>query len=112
MHFGVVRVALHLPGVGSLKGKRALVKRAQAALRNDLGCSVAEVGHQDLWQRATLGVAVAASSEGGVRRVVDRVTAVVERDPRVVVIGVSVEVDALDVDAAEPAWLIADEAGG
>jgi uncharacterized protein YlxP (DUF503 family) len=98
VHFGVARVDLQLPGVDSLKGKRALLNRARAALQQELGVSVAEVGAQDRWQRAVLGVAVAASSATGVDRVLDRVTAVVERDPRVVVLGVADLADSLDAD--------------
>lgn len=98
VHFGVARVDLHLPGVGSLKGRRALLNRAKAALVTELGCSVSEVGDPDLWQRASLGVAVAASTQSGVDRVLDRVTAVVERDPRVTVLGVADLADALDAD--------------
>lgn len=94
---GWMRVELHLPGMRSLKGKRSVLNRIKAGLRNDLECSVAEVGFQDLWQRAALGVAVAASSESGARRVLDRVTAVIERDPRIVV-----TMAAPDVDAFEP----------
>lgn len=82
---GVARVEVHIPGVASLKGKRAILNRLKAALQNELGCSVAEVGYQDLWQRATVGVATAASSPTGARRVLDRLVAVIERDPRVVV---------------------------
>lgn len=82
---GTARVELHLPGVGSLKGKRALLNRVKAALQNDLGCSVAEVGFQDLWQRSALGVAIAASSLSGVEQILDRVITVIERDPRVIV---------------------------
>jgi len=102
LHFGVVRVDLHLPGVTSLKGKRGLLKRVDAALRNELGCSVAEVGFQDTWQRAALGVAVAAGSAGGVDRVVDRVRSICERDPRVVVTSAMAIVDVVDVDEGEP----------
>ena len=79
------RIELHLPGVGSLKGKRALLNRLKAALQRDLGCSVAEVGYQELWQRAALGVAAAASTADGAQRVVDRLTAIAERDPAVLV---------------------------
>ncbi|MCC5948266.1 MAG: DUF503 domain-containing protein [Nitriliruptoraceae bacterium] len=98
MHYGVAYVALHLPGVASLKGKRALLNRARAALQADLGVSVAEVGAQDVWQRAVLGVAVAASSATGVDRVLDRLTAVIERDPGIEVTGISDLADALEVD--------------
>jgi uncharacterized protein len=98
VHFGVARVDLQLPGVDNLKGKRAQLNRAKAALQKELGVSVAEVGEQDRWQRAVLGVAVAASSHTGVDRVLDRLTAVLERDPRVIVLGVADLADTLDAD--------------
>ncbi len=94
----MMRVDILLPGVDSLKGKRALLNKAKAALTRDLGVSVAEVGYQDLWQRAALGVAVAASSVTGADRVLDRVVAVVERDPRVVVTAAVGDVQVLDSD--------------
>lgn len=96
VHFGAARVELHLPEAGSLKGKRALLNRVKAALTAELSVSVAEVGWQDRWQRAALGVAVAASSATGVDRVLDRVTAVIERDPRVIVTRVQEIADVLE----------------
>lgn len=98
VHHGVARIDLHLPGIDSLKGKRALVKATLARLQTDLGCAVAEIGFQDRWQRAALGVATVSGSATGVDRVLDRVTAIVERDPRVEVIGVVDAVDVLDAD--------------
>ncbi len=96
VHYGIARIDLHLPGIDSLKGKRALLNRAKAALGAELGVSVAEVGSQEVWQRAVLGVAVAASTATGVDRVLDRLTAVIERDPRVEVLGISDLADTLD----------------
>ena len=101
VHFGIARVDLYLPGVDSLKGKRALLKRAQAALADQLGASVAEVGGQDRWQRAILGIAVAASTATGVDRLLDRITPVLERDPRLEVLGVSDLADHLDGDLGD-----------
>jgi len=59
-----MRVHLTFPAVGSLKGKRAELNRVKALLRDRMGASVAEVAHQDAWQRSTLAVAVAAGSPG------------------------------------------------
>ena len=52
----------HFPESGSLKGKRAELNRVKALLRERLHVSVAEVGHQDSWQRSTLAVGIAAGS--------------------------------------------------
>lgn len=98
VHHGVARIDLHLPDADSLKDKRSVVQRALTRLRDDLGCSAAEVGAQDRWRRAVLGVAVVASTHTGVERVLHRLTAVIERDPRVEVIGLHDEVGTLSVD--------------
>ena len=57
-----MRVHLYFPEAGSLKGKRAELNRVKALLRERLHVSVAEVGHQDSWQRSTLAVAIAAGT--------------------------------------------------
>jgi len=98
VHYGVAHVEVRLPGVDSLKGKRAVLNRARARLQHELGVSVAEVGAQDRWQRAVLGVAVVASSHTGVDRVLDRLTAILERDPALEVVGTADLADTLDVD--------------
>jgi uncharacterized protein len=60
----LMRVHLTFPDVGSLKGKRAELNRIKALLRDRMGASVAEVAHQDTWQRSTLAVALAGGSPG------------------------------------------------
>jgi uncharacterized protein YlxP (DUF503 family) len=47
-----------------LKAKRAGLNSIKAHLRQRMGASVAEVAHQDSWQRATLAVALAGGSAG------------------------------------------------
>lgn len=73
-----MRVHLHFPEVGSLKGKRAELNRVKAHLRERCGATVAEVAHQDTWQRSTLAVAVTGGSPGrcdaaadGIQRLLD-----------------------------------------
>lgn len=98
LHHGLARLDLHLPGAASLKDRRQAVTRVAAALRGELGCSVADLGPDGVWQRAVLGVAVAASSATGVERVLERLVALAERDPRVEVAGCTTWQDALDAD--------------
>ena len=50
-------VELHLPDVGSLKGKRHVLKGLKERVRARYEVAVAELDHHDLWQRATLGLA-------------------------------------------------------
>jgi uncharacterized protein YlxP (DUF503 family) len=48
---------IHLPGCRGLKEKRMVVKSLKTRIRNEFEVSAAEVGDQDLLQRAQLGVA-------------------------------------------------------
>jgi uncharacterized protein YlxP (DUF503 family) len=58
----VLVIDVHFPEAGSLKGKRKELSSLKAALRQRLGLAVAETGHQDLWQRATLTTALTGGS--------------------------------------------------
>ena len=62
MHIGVCTIDLRLPGNGSLKGKRSIVKSIVTRISREFNVSVAEVDAQNLWQRAVLGVACVSSS--------------------------------------------------
>jgi hypothetical protein len=69
----LLRVHLHFPDVASLKGKRAELNRTKAHLRERCGASVAEVAHQDTWQRSTLAVALTGGSPGRCEAAADNV---------------------------------------
>lgn len=62
IHVGLCVVQLHLPGVTSLKGKRQILRSLKDRLREHHNVAVAEVEHQDLWQRATIGIVGIASA--------------------------------------------------
>jgi uncharacterized protein len=66
-------IELHFPDAGSLKAKRKELSSLKAQLHGRLGVAVSEVGHQDLWQRATLAAAVTGGSQAGVLDACDRV---------------------------------------
>jgi uncharacterized protein YlxP (DUF503 family) len=68
-----MRVHLYFPEVGSLKGKRAELNRVKALLRERLHVSVAEVDHQDSWQRSTLAVAIAARTVALAEHTIDTI---------------------------------------
>ena len=74
----LMRVHLHFPEAGSLKGKRAELNRVKALLRERLHVSVAEVAHQDSWQRSTLAVAIAARSVALAEETADTVVRALE----------------------------------
>ena len=73
MHVAMVRFQLHIPQSRSLKQKRAAVKPVVEGLRHRFSLSVAEVDHQDKWQRSTIGLAVVSGSHAHAAEVVDAV---------------------------------------
>lgn len=78
MIVGAAAVELHVHGSQSLKEKRGVVRSIAARVRNRFNVSVAEVGGQGTWQRATLGLTAAGSEAGKVREVLERALAYIE----------------------------------
>src|SRR5580692_4808053 len=58
MTVGIARVTLFLGGSHSLKEKRMVLRRLKDLVRGKFNAAIAEVGDNDLWQRASLGLTV------------------------------------------------------
>lgn len=86
MFVGIVRIELHLPAAHSLKAKRSVVRSLKERIRARVHAAVAEVDHQDLWQRAALGVAVVSAEAGQVAEMVQAVRTLAESSPEAQVI--------------------------
>ena len=93
MVVGLLRLELHLPAANSLKAKRSVVNHVKERLRTRFNVSVAEVDHQDLWQRATLGVAVVSGDQGVLDKVLHDILACVEREDRLAVLDYQIRID-------------------
>lgn len=72
-YVALLLVHLHLPDAGSLKEKRKDVQSVKAQLHGRHGLTVAEVGHQEVWQRATLAAALTGGSAPQLEASVDRI---------------------------------------
>lgn len=86
MFVGIVRVEIHLPGSGSLKDKRSVVRALKDRIRARTPAAVAEVDHQDLWQRCALGVAVVSGESHHAGELLQEVRGIIESRPDVVVL--------------------------
>ncbi len=86
MHAAVLDLVLHIPGAHSLKDKRAVLRPILEGCRRRFSVAAAEVGSQDRWQSAELGVAAVASTEGHVGEVLDAVERFVWSFPEVEVV--------------------------
>jgi len=58
MVVGLASIEIHIPECGSLKRKRQFLRGIKDRVKNRFNVSIAEVDHNDLWQRTTLGVSV------------------------------------------------------
>jgi uncharacterized protein YlxP (DUF503 family) len=79
MVVGLLTLEIHLPDAHSLKDKRQVVRKLKERLRARFNVAVAELDHQDLWQRATVGVVSLANEAPHVGQVLEAVAGESER---------------------------------
>jgi uncharacterized protein len=92
MYYGVARLEFLVPHSHSLKEKRSVLNRLKDRLSSRFGLSVAEVEHQDLWQRAAIGVALVASRASSARDGLAAVRRLAEEEPRIEILDFQVQV--------------------
>jgi uncharacterized protein len=73
MTVGIARLTLFLPDVHSLKEKRMVLRRVKDRAGQKFNLAIAEVGQNDLWQRAQLGLAVLGNDRRFVESALDEV---------------------------------------
>jgi uncharacterized protein YlxP (DUF503 family) len=78
LRVGLLSVELFLPDAQSLKDKRMVVRAVKDRLKK-FNVSVAEVEHQQLWQRAGLGIVSISNGHELVDRALDAVLEEIER---------------------------------
>ncbi|HEY6357822.1 MAG TPA: DUF503 domain-containing protein [Vicinamibacterales bacterium] len=78
MTVALLSVELYLPMAQSLKDKRTVLRRLKDRL-GVLNVAIAEVAHQDLWQRAGLGIVTVGSSDEMAEQSLTKALAEIER---------------------------------
>lgn len=68
MHIGLLQAALSIPDAYSLKDKRRVIKSLKDRVVNKMNVSVAEMGQQELWNRAELAFVTVAAEKSVVER--------------------------------------------
>ena len=86
MFYAVGRLEILIPQSQSLKEKRSVLLRLKGRISNRFHCSVAEVDHQDLWQRAAIGVALVVDGQSSGQNALQAIRQEVEQDPRLLVV--------------------------
>lgn len=69
---GIGRMIFRIHDCRSLKGKRKVVKSIISRLRNQFNASIAEVGSNDIYQRAEIGFAMVGNSHPVVNAKMDK----------------------------------------
>jgi len=92
MFIGSASIELHIPQSNSLKSKRQVLKALKDRLHNKFNISVAEVDHNELWQRAVLGVAVVSNQQRFAQQVLSQVVEHIHRENGVEITDYSIEI--------------------
>ncbi len=78
MVVGILTIAIFLPESHSLKDKRRVLKSLKDRLRSKHNISVAEVDGQELWQRATVGIAAVSNARVPIERLFEVIQSEIE----------------------------------
>ena len=65
----------------SLKEKRAVLQKMLTRTKQKFNVSIAEIDHQDVWQRARIAVVTVSSSKEVSMREIERVSAFLQSNP-------------------------------
>lgn len=79
MVVGLLTLEIHLPYARSLKDKRQTIRKLKERLRSRFNVAVAELDHQNVWQRATVGVVSLSNDNGHLARVLESVSSESEK---------------------------------
>jgi uncharacterized protein YlxP (DUF503 family) len=92
MVVGLANIDIHIPESGSLKSKRHLLKGIKDRVKNKFNVSIAEVGHNDLWQRTTIGVSVVANDKKFANQVLSKVVEQINKENGLQILDYSIEI--------------------
>jgi uncharacterized protein len=74
MVIGALKIELYIDGNRSLKGKRQTLRSVIQRVKSRFGnVSISEVGSQDLWQKATIGISFVSNEAPYVNSILDQV---------------------------------------
>ena len=102
MIVGAAIVEVRIHGSQSLKQRRGVVRSITRRVSNRYNLSIAEVGGQDTWQRAELGLCSAGTDRQRVRSLIESAVAFIEELHLAEIVAVDIEV--LDLPHESTRW--------
>lgn len=88
----ILTLEIYIPGKTSLKAKRQVTKSLVQRLRNQYNVSVTEIGSQDLWQKAELGIAAVCFNGAGADSITGKIINFIEEENGIEIISTSMEI--------------------
>lgn len=92
MIVGIIELELYIYEVYSLKEKRSIIKSLVDKLKNKYNISIAEVGDNDTWNKALIGICLVGNTSNYVNKVISRVIGFIDRETRVEIIYENIEI--------------------
>jgi len=93
MIVGTCEIELIIYEANSLKEKRHVIKSIIERIKTRFNASVAEVGYNDLWNRALIGVAVVSNKKALSESMILKIIDFIDNDERVEIINHHMEVN-------------------
>jgi len=91
MTLGLLSIETYLPAAHSLKDKRRILRKVLDRIRHKHNVSVAEVGNNDIWQRATIAISMVANDSAFVDSALSRILGEIERNLEGEVVSYSID---------------------
>jgi len=92
MVVGVCQLDVRIPETHSLKGKRQVLRKLTDRVRNRFNVAISEVGDNDLWQRAQIGICTVSNDRRHINSSLDKIVDYIESMYLVEVLGTEMEI--------------------
>jgi len=79
MVIGICQLDLRIPENHSLKGKRHVIRKVIDRVRHRFNVAISEVGDNDLWQRAQIGICTVGNDRRHINSSLDKVIDFIEK---------------------------------
>jgi len=89
---GSAILSVRIIGAQSLKEKRGILLSLIRRTRNKYNVAIAEVGSQNLWQRADIGIAVISSTVRHAEIQLQNIVRFIETEPRLEIVSLETEI--------------------
>ena len=92
MFIGVLHVQLYIGASGSLKSKRQVIKRLKDRIRANFNVSVSEIGDNEKWQKALIGIACIGKDKKYINGILSRVGDLIDAYHQAELIDIKMEI--------------------